>query len=57
MSCTNHHPASAIVIPLPNRIGLGRPRFIAAIAAIVAALKEAWEMRCAIRKQYPFSDE
>jgi hypothetical protein len=57
MSCTLHHHASTLVLPRPIAADRKTPRFVTVVATFLAALAEAWEMRCAIRKQYPFSDE
>jgi hypothetical protein len=43
--------------PIPTRVRKDRSTFIKIAIALFDALQEAWSMRCAIRKRFPFDYE
>ena len=56
MSCV-HKTCSTLTIPAPARLSWNRPRFVAAIVAIVAAFRYAQELRRIAHLHHPFIDE
>ncbi len=54
MSCTNHSCSFSVVAPLHRAL---RPTFVHALFVVIEALQEAWELRRAARKRYPFDNE
>ena len=56
MSCAKTS-ASRIVVSPTKRVSVNRPTFMKKVIALIDAWQQAWGMRCAIRKRYPFDYE
>jgi len=57
MSCTNHSCSFSVVAPTSSRVAPSGPTFVHALFVVIEALQEAWELRRAACKRYPFDNE
>ena len=57
MSCTNHSCSFSVVASAPSRVAPSGPTFMHTLFVLIEALQEAWELRRAARKCYPFENE
>ena len=57
MSCANQICSSPIVITPPTSVWVDRPIVMKTVITFIDAFQEAWKMRFAIRKRYPFDGE
>lgn len=52
-----HHSCDCLVLPTPPRASVRWSTFLSVIATILDAMQEAFEMRRAAHRRFPFSEE
>ena len=57
MSCTNHNGSFSVVASAPSRVAPSGRTFMHTLFVLIEALQEAWELRRAACKRYPFDNE
>ena len=57
MSCTNHSCSFSVVASAPSRVAPSGRTFMHTLFVLIEALQEAWELRRAACKRYPFDNE